>query len=382
MATDMQAIINRFKTGTANMMDYGYGTPGATSTSAASFSPLNLSGARTVTPFPATSSNTPPMYGRPPSAYDVPASLAAMPPITGTTQMPTGGSAYTYGQIPYTAGDPSRLAPAPGTSLPFINKPPIDITVQGGGTQTASIPMPQNRPNLNIQPFSNQGNVMDPGNAGYTDPMSAYTPPAAPAPQNPAVAAATTAGQGQAPQTSWVQDLITGLGTLGGGAKAEKPQTPQQAYDAANFMAANAARNQDRSGFGTDGYVRDYFGNVIGRDAKYKGMNSDEMYNAISGRPQDDSWKTIGSSGSDKDQWETLGFSSNAAMKRALSDFSAQSGLTGKEAANAFYDANRGRKGSSITSQAATPIAAGPMQAPRATTTPKRPKLPAARSYR
>jgi len=275
---------------------------------------------------------------------------------------------------PQNPNDPNRLASG---QLPFIDyptKPPIDITVQGAPTQTASIPLPRPRPGMNIQPWAQAENLMDPGNPGYVDPnaspvMPAYAPQPAPAPQAPAAAAASAMAQGQAPQTSWVQDLITGLGTLGGGGQ-EKPQTPQQAYDAANFMAQNAARNQDRSGFGTDGYVRDYFGNPIGRDAKYKGMNPDQMYNAISGRPQDDSWKTIGSADSGKPAWQKLGFGSSHEYRRAVEAYAAENGLGEEEAREALKSANRrpamGSTGS--TGGAATqPVTLGPTQAPRNT---------------
>lgn len=244
-----------------------------------------------------------------------------MPPITGTTQMPTGGSAYTYGQIPYTAGDPSRLAPAPGTSLPFINRPPIDITVRGGApTQTASIPLPRPRPGMNIQPWAQAENLMDPGNPGYVDPnaspvMSAYAPQPAPAPQAPAAAAASTMAQGQAPQTSWMQDMITGLNSLMPGYNSPRDMSRAEMYDATNAAAATAAQTRDRSGFGTDGYVRNASGQVIGRDGQYSGMSSSQMYDQLSGRQTDDSWKTTFSES--RDPFDSLPREERAAARAA-----------------------------------------------------------------
>lgn len=143
-------------------------------------------------------------------------------------------------QIP---NDPNRLASG---SLPFIDYPnaPIDITVRGGNTQTAGIPMPQPRPwnaptEMDLAAIAGlESSVMPPPSA------SAY------APQPTAT---------QAPQTSWMQDVMTGIGTLVPG-NAPKPMSPSQSYDAANAAAASAAQSRDRSGVGTDGYVRDASG--------------------------------------------------------------------------------------------------------------------------
>ena len=354
MATDMQAIIDRFKTGRANMMDYGYGTPGSMTTAAPGFSPMNLPNARPVTPFPATSSNTPPRYGRPPSAYDVPASLAPMPPVTGTTQLPTGGNAFTYGQIPYAAGDPSRLPPQPGTALPFINRPPIDITVPTGGLpQTAG---------LNIQPWPPE-NMAEIGPAGAMPPpmASAYGPGPA---TNPAATAAATAGQGQPPQTSWMQDMMTGINGLLAG-NAPKPLSPSQSYDAANASAAERARTQDRSGPGTDGYIRDAAGNVIGRDPRYANLTPSQMYDQISGRPTDDSYKTIGDSGNRSSAgWEQRPmYTAGAGGETQTTPGAIGPGfMSFGGAPRAAAGGNGGRAGVPVTD---LPRTGGPMQPPR-----------------
>lgn len=303
--------------------------------------------------------------------------------------MPLTPQNYTPNIPPQIPNDPNRMASG---QLPFINypsKPPIDITVQGGGTQTASIPMPQPRPwnaptEMDLAAIAAQ-------EAGAMQPpvASAYAPQPAPA---PAAAAASTMAQGQAPQTSWVQDLITGLGTLGGGSKAEKPQTPQQAYDAANFMAQNEARNQDRSGMGTDGYARDYFGNVVGRDAQYKGLSPSQMYDQISGRPSDNgnpnngsAWTDrsgalrpagavgdgIGSSASSQESWEKLGFGSRSEMERAKTSWMAEQGLSGPtdRFTDQFSDyarqQNRARSIGVGMAGSVAPVTAGPTKAPR-----------------
>lgn len=171
--------------------------------------------------------------------------------------------------------------------LPFINypgKPPIDITVRGGATQTASVPMPQRRPwdaptTMDLAAIAGQGQPQAP--------QMGYAPP----PQtSPAVASAmsVTPPLGLSPLTA--SERINQ--PMPGAAPTQQAMTPSQRYDFANGAAEFAAGVRDRSGVGTDGYVRNASGGVIGRDAKYQGMNPDQMYNAISGRPQDDSWKS------------------------------------------------------------------------------------------
>lgn len=188
--------------------------------------------------------------------------------------------------LPQDPNDPNRMPPG---VLPFVDAPP----------RTASLPQ-----GLTIKPFGNQYNLMDPGNEGYVDPnaspiMPSYLPETGPGPV-PAVSAieAATAGAAPAapPQTSVLDDMVAGLASLFSG-PTPKPLTPGQSYDAKNAAAADAARNQDRSGVGTDGYVRDVAGGVVGRDQKYAGLSPGAMYDAITGRAPDDSFKTIGPSG-------------------------------------------------------------------------------------
>lgn len=259
---------------------------------------------------------------------------------------------------------PSSMPPFP---LAYPDNAPIDITVRGGNV--ASVPMPQKRPNLNIQPFPNQGNVMDPGNEGYVDPVSAYAPP----PQTPAAVAAINGlsplsaserikqpvpgAPTQMPNLTPAQqyDAANLLAAETAKARAATMQglygsrdTSAAAYDAANAAGAERARTQDRSGVGTDGYIRDASGQVIGRDAKYQGLTPEQMYNTISGRPQDDSWKTIGSSASSKHKWGADSVSDPSKISRFVAG--------GPTAAPA-------------------PVTLGPMQRPASMPRPKLPNI-------
>lgn len=192
--------------------------------------------------------------------------------------------------VPQAPNDPRRataemrqpgLPAYPGAMQPFPlaypDNAPIDITVRGGNQQIASVPMPQPRP-------WNAPTAMDLAAIAALEPsimppptVSAYAPQPAPSP-----AAAAAAAQGQAPQTSWMQDMMTGINGLLAG-NAPKPMNPSQSYAATNAAAADRARTQDRSGTGTDGYVRDASGTVIGRDAQYQGLTPSQMYDQING---------------------------------------------------------------------------------------------------
>lgn len=209
------------------------------------------------------------------------------------------------------------------------DKPPIDITVRGGNQQVASVPMPQRRP----WDAPNEAAIAA-QDAGAMQPQvaSAYAPEA---PQNPAVAAAM-AGLSPLSASERINQPMPG-------APVAAPRvSPSQSYAAANAAAADRARTQDRSGTGTDGYVRDASGAVVGRDTKYQGMNPDQMYNAISGRPQDNSWKTIGSSASSgPSRAEELGFKTTAAMERAMRASGKYDGMGEEAAMEAFYKDKR-----------------------------------------
>lgn len=282
MAT-MQDIINGFKDPRTLKMPLS-NTPEFNNPSPTTSFPIQGRPVQSV-PFPKLDRSKPhtvnywPTYGANDPSGGVPYLPAPMPKPMSMANAPSVGNYTPYAPTPNNGGDPNRLPPG---GLPFINKPPLDITVRGGAPQIASIPMPRGRPGLNIQPFDQQFNLRDPGNEGYVDPATAYAPPAA-APQNPAVAAATGAGQGQPPQTSWVQDMMTGINSLLPGYQSPRDMSRAQMYDATNAAAADAARTQDRSGFGTDGYVRDASGNVIGRDAQYNGLTPSQMYDQING---------------------------------------------------------------------------------------------------
>ena len=281
---------------------------------------------------------------------------------------------------------PGMVGPAPGAMQPFPlaypDNAPIDITVRGGNV--ANVPLPQRRPwdaptSMDLAAIAARDAAMQPPVA------TAYAPPPS---QNPAVAAAAGAAQGQPPQTSVIQDIMTGINSLLPN-NAPKPLNPSQSYDATNAAAAEAARNQDRSGVGSDGYVRDASGNVtgradwangmspsqqydfangaaafaagvrdrsgigtdgyvrdpsgqvIGRDGQYKGLSPSQMYDQISGRPTDNSWKTIGPSGN----------------KSVSADFWA----------TATPSASNRRPGGPVTAgpmQPPRPVTAGAMQAP------------------
>lgn len=318
MATDTQAIINRFRVNQKAPLPYQSGP--TYNTAPAMTAPLGTGISRNGTWRPVTTTPVarkdnqkafspnltdlirnssgglmqPTMTS---AMYDTRGALPTMSPanpmpaVTGVGNAPGIGAYQQYATTPNN-GDPNRLASG---SLPFINtpgKPPIDITVgTAGAPQVASIPLPQARPwnaptEMDLAAIAAlESSVMPPPAA------SAYAPQVAPPPQNPAVAAATTAAQGQAPQTSWMQDMMTGINGLLAGT-APKPLNPQQSYDAANAAAASAAQSQDRSGTGSDGYVRDAAGNVIGRDAQYQGLNPGDMYAQINGTPADNSWKS------------------------------------------------------------------------------------------
>lgn len=183
---------------------------------------------------------------------------------------------------------PGMVGPAPGAMQPFPlaypDNAPIDITVRGGNV--ANVPLPQRRPwdaptSMDLAAIAARDAAMQPPVA------SAYAPPPA---QNPAVAAALSASQGLSPLSASERIKQDGYGL--NSTDPNKLLTPSQEYDAKNAFATGAAQGQDRSGIGTDGYVRNASGQVIGRDAKYQGLNPDQMYNTISGRAQDDSWKT------------------------------------------------------------------------------------------
>ncbi len=181
---------------------------------------------------------------------------------------------YTPNIPPQNPNDPNRLASG---QLPFINRPPIDIPVQGGGTQTASVPMPQRRPwdaptEMDLAAIAGQEAGMQPPVA------SAYAPQPA---ENPAVAAAM-AGLSPLSASERINQPMPG-------APAAPPRVaPSQAYADANTAAADRARTQDRSGVGSDGYVRDAAGNVTGRDPQYSGLSPSQMYDQLSGRPTGD----------------------------------------------------------------------------------------------
>lgn len=350
MAT-MQDIINGFKDPRTLKMPLS-NTPEFNNPSPLTTFPLSGRPVQSV-PFPKLDRSQPhtvnywPTYGANDPSGGVPYLPAPMPKPMGVANAPGIGNYAPYGPTPNTGGDPNRLQPG---GLPFINRPPLDITVRGGAPQTASVPMPQGRPGLNIQPFDQQFNLRDPGNEGYVDPVAAYAPPAP---------AATTAGRGQ-PQTSVLQDIMTGINSLLP-SNAPKPLAPGPSYDAANAAAAERARTQDRSGFGTDGYVRDASGNVIGRDGQYKGLSPEDMYNQISGRPTDDSWKSTFS----RDQGleaklRGTGVSVDQYMQgRRDGTYSGLGDVRGNALRNGMAGMSMSGGG------AAGPVTAGPIQAPR-----------------
>lgn len=175
---------------------------------------------------------------------------------------------------------PGMVGPAPGAMQPFPlaypDNAPIDITVRGGNV--ANVPLPQRRPwdaptSMDLAAIAARDAAMQPPVA------TAYAPPPS---QNPAVAAAAGAAQGQPPQTSVIQDIMTGINSLLPN-NAPKPLNPSQSYDATNAAAAEAARNQDRSGVGSDGYVRDASGNVTGRADWANGMSPSQQYDFANG---------------------------------------------------------------------------------------------------
>jgi len=356
MATNMQDIINGFKDPRTLKMPVS-NTPEFNNPSPLTTFPLSGRPVQSV-PFPKLDRSQPhtvnywPTYGANDPSGGVPYLPSPMPKPMGVANAPGVGDYTPYGPTPNTGGDPNRLPPG---GLPFINRPPLDITVRGGAPQTASVPMPQPRPwnaptEMDLAAIAARDAAMQPPIAtGY-----------APQPQPPAaVAAATTAGQGQ-PQTSVLQDIMTGINSLLP-SNAPKPLAPGPSYDAANAAAAERARTQDRSGFGTDGYVRDASGNVIGRDGQYKGLSPEDMYNQISGRPTDDSWKSTFS----RDQGleaklRGTGVSVDQYMQGRRDG--TYSGL-GDVRGNALRS---GMAGMSMSGGgAAGPVTAGPIQAPR-----------------
>ena len=178
MAT-MQDIINGFKDPRTLKMPLS-NTPEFNNPSPLTTFPLSGRPVQSV-PFPKLDRSQPhtvnywPTYGANDPSGGVPYLPAPMPKPMGVANAPGIGNYAPYGPTPNTGGDPNRLQPG---GLPFINRPPLDITVRGGAPQTASVPMPRGRPGLNIQPFDQQFNLRDPGNEGYVDPVAAYAPPA------------------------------------------------------------------------------------------------------------------------------------------------------------------------------------------------------------
>lgn len=171
---------------------------------------------------------------------------------------------------------PGMVGPGQGTMQPFPlaypDNAPIDITVRGGNV--ASVPLPQRRPwdaptEMDLAAIAGQEAGMQPPVA------SAYAPQPA---ENPAVAAAM-AGLSPLSASERINQPMPG-------APAAPPRVaPGQAYADANTAAADRARTQDRSGVGSDGYVRDAAGNVTGRDPQYSGLSPSQMYDQLSGRP-------------------------------------------------------------------------------------------------
>jgi hypothetical protein len=208
---------------------------------------------------------------------------------------------YASAPPPHIPGDPRRLASG---QLPFINAP-IDITVRGGApVQTASVPMPQPRP-WNA-PTSMDLAAIAAQNAPAMTAMG-YAPQPVP---RPAVAAATAAGQ--PPQTSWIQDLLAGIGTLRQPSAPASYNSPRdmsraQMYAATNAASAEAARTRDRSGIGTDGYVRDTLGKVIGRSAEFKGQTPSQQYNTVNSNARAKASQKIGGSSSSGSSSGNLG---------------------------------------------------------------------------
>ena len=334
MATNMQDIINGFKDPRTLKMPLS-NTPEFNNPSPTTSFPIQGRPVQSV-PFPKLDRSQPhtvnywPAYGANDPSGGVPYLPSPMPKPLGVANAPGVGNYTPYAPTPNNGGDPNRLPPG---GLPFINRPPLDITVRGGAPQTASVPMPRGRPGLNIQPFDQQFNLRDPGNEGYVDPATAY----APQQQTPAAVAAAA---GLSPLTASER---VGLPMPGAVPPYQSPRDMSRAqmYDATNAAAAEAARNQDRSGIGTDGYVRDYFGNVIGSDPKYAGLSPSQIYDQISGRPTDNSFKTIGPSGN----------------KSVSADFWA----------TATPSASNRRPGGPVTAgpmQPPRPVTAGAMQAP------------------
>lgn len=182
---------------------------------------------------------------------------------------------------------PTALPPDPSKQLasgqlPYINpfepfplaypdsKSPIDITVRGGNV--AQVPMPQRRPwdaptSMDLAAIAGQGQPV----------ANAYAPPA----QTPAAVAAIN---GLSPLTASERIKQPMPGQVAPYA-SPRDMTRAEMYDATNKASAEAARTRDRSGFGTDGYVRNASGDVIGRDAKYQGLTPSQMYDQINGRP-------------------------------------------------------------------------------------------------
>lgn len=171
---------------------------------------------------------------------------------------------------------PGMTGPPTGGMPPFPlaypgGKPPIDITVPTAGAPqyalnplAASIPLPRPRPGIDIQPWLPENMV-----------ESAYAPQPAPSP-----AAAAINGLSPLTASERINQPIPGQPAP---YNSPRDMSRQQMYEATNAAAAEAARTRDRSGFGTDGYVRNAAGDVIGRDGKYAGMTPSQMYDAING---------------------------------------------------------------------------------------------------
>ena len=229
------------------------------------------------------------MYMPPTSVNDMYAGIyPTQQPRTNPLAPSQGGSWPTYPQRPVSTAltpqnyNPTALPPDPSKQLasgqlPFINYPPrspIDITVgtAGAPTQTASVPMPQRRPwdaptSMDLAAIAGQGQPV----------ASAYAPSA----QTPA---AVSAIAGLSPLTA-SERINQSMPGQPAPYASPRDMTRAEMYDATNKASAEAARTRDRSGFGTDGYVRNASGDVIGRDAKYQGLTPSQMYDQINGRP-------------------------------------------------------------------------------------------------
>lgn len=245
---------------------------------------------------------------------------------------PYVGARAVYSPTPYIASSVNRLAPDP---------PPANAPTDGG-INYAGLAAAQQGTNL-----------LDPGNANYVDPtMTAYAPTAPAASAPPAVAAANAAA---APQTTWLQDMMKGINSLGqpqaaqGAPVARQPfQTLEQIITRANDPVSRSSASQGVNASG----------NYYNLDTNKWVMQG--AGGKIDGNPDND---TFSSADGGKGPWSDFGFKNARQYNKAYKDWRDSNG--GTESDFRAHLLQQSMRSGRIGWSSSGPVTAGQIPSPR-----------------